>query len=116
MILQALVRLYNELCKQGKIAEEGWGVAKVSYRIILREDGSLKGIISTKKKVKKEEEEKGNRKTKEIEIPSEMIVPLPVTRSVGIRANFLCDGIGFFFGIDDKGNKHQIFKDGNWAI
>ena len=103
MILQALVRLYNELCKQGKIAEEGWGVAKVSYRIILREDGSLKGIISTKKKVKKEEEEKGNRKTKEIEIPSEMIVPLPVTRSVGIRANFLCDGIGFFFGIDDKG-------------
>ena len=95
MILQALVHLYDELCKQGKIAEEGWGIAKVSHRIVLDEDGHLQGIVSAKKKVQ--------RGKKEIEIPSEMIVPLPVTRSSGVKANFLCDNSSYFFGKDDKG-------------
>ncbi len=95
MILQALVHLYDELCKQGKIAQEGWGIAKVSHRIILGEDGSLQGIVSARKKVQ--------RGKKEIEVPSEMIVPLPVTRSSGVKANFLCDNSSYFFGKDDKG-------------
>lgn len=95
MILQALVHLYDELCKQGKIAEEGWGIAKVSHRIVLDEDGYLQGIVSAKKKVQ--------RGRKEIEVPSEMIVPLPVTRSSGVKANFLCDNSSYFFGKDDKG-------------
>ena len=95
MILQALVHLYDELCKQGKIAEEGWGIAKVSHRIVLDEDGHLHGIVSAKKKVQ--------RGKKEIEVPSEMIVPLPVTRSSGVKANFLCDNSSYFFGKDDKG-------------
>ena len=95
MILQALVHLYDELCKQGKIAEEGWGIAKVSHRIVLDEDGHLQGIVSAKKKVQ--------RGRKEIEVPSEMIVPLPVTRSSGVKANFLCDNSSYFFGKDDKG-------------
>ncbi len=95
MILQALVHLYDELCKQGKIAQEGWGIAKVSHRIILSADGTLQGIVSAKKKVL--------RGKKEVEVPSEMIVPLPVTRSSGVKANFLCDSISYFFGVDDKG-------------
>ena len=35
MILSALVHLYEELCKQGKIQAEGWGIAKVTHRILL---------------------------------------------------------------------------------
>lgn len=95
MILQALVHLYDELCKQGKIAQEGWGIAKVSHRIVIDEDGKLQGIISARKKVQ--------RGKKEMEVPSEMIVPLPVTRSSGVKANFLCDNSSYFFGKDDKG-------------
>lgn len=41
MILTALVHLYEELCKQGKIQAEGWGVAKVTHRILLDKEGHL---------------------------------------------------------------------------
>ena len=46
MILSALVHLYEELCKQGKIQAEGWGIAKVTHRILLDKEGHLCGIIS----------------------------------------------------------------------
>lgn len=96
MILTALVHLYEELCRQGKIAREGWGTAKVSHRILLNQEGKLCGVISARKKVQK--------KNKEIEVSYEMRVPLPVTRSSGVKANFLCDNSSYFLGIDDKGN------------
>lgn len=96
MILQALVHLYDELCKQGKIAEEGWGVAKVTHRIILGEDGSLQGIISARKKVQKGK--------KEVEEPIEMLVPLPSERSGKKRkSSYLCDNGKYFLGIDPEG-------------
>lgn len=95
MILQALVHLYDELCKQGKIAQEGWGVAKVSHRLILSRDGTLQGVVSAKKKVMKGK--------KEVEVPADMQVPTPVIRSSGVKANFLCDNSSYFFGVDDKG-------------
>ena len=40
MILSALVHLYEELCKQGKIQAEGWGIAKVTHRILLDKEGA----------------------------------------------------------------------------
>lgn len=96
MILQALVHLYDELCMQGKIAEEGWGVAKVTHRIILGEDGSLRGIISARKKVQKGK--------KEVEEPIKMLVPLPSERSGKKRkSSYLCDNGKYFLGIDPKG-------------
>ena len=48
MILSALVHLYEELCKQGKIQAEGWGIAKVTHRILLDKEGHLCGIISAR--------------------------------------------------------------------
>lgn len=61
MILQALVHLYDELCKQGKIAQEGWGIAKVSHRIVIDEVGRLQGIVSARKRCKE-----GRRKWKSL--------------------------------------------------
>lgn len=95
MILSALVHLYEELCKQGKIQAEGWGIAKVTHRILLDKEGHLCGIISARKKVQ--------RGKKEIEVPCEMCVPLPVTRSSGVKANFLCDNSSYFLAVDSKG-------------
>lgn len=102
MILSALVHLYEELCKQGKIQTEGWGIAKVTHRILLDKEGHLCGIISARKKVQKGK--------KEIEVPSEMCVPLPVTRSSGVKANFLCDNSSYFLAIDDKGNVQRTIQ------
>lgn len=89
MILQSLVHLYDELSRQGKVAREGWGIAKVSHRLVLDEEGGLIGIVSARKKVLRGKKEK--------EIPSDMMVPLPATRSSGVKANFLCDNSSYFW-------------------
>ncbi len=102
MILSALVHLYEELCKQGKIQAEGWGIAKVTHRILLDKEGHLCGIISARKKVQ--------RGKKEIEVPCEMCVPLPVTRSSGVKANFLCDNSSYFLAVDAKGKVQRTIQ------
>ena len=95
MILTALVHLYEELCKQGKIQAEGWGVATVSHRILLDKEGHLCGIISARKKVQKGK--------KESEVASTKIVPLHLIRpGKTIRANFLCDNVKYFLGLVPK--------------
>lgn len=102
MILTALVHLYEELCKQGKIQAKGWGIAKVSHRILLDKEGHLCGIISARKKVQ--------RGKKETEVPCEMCVPLPVTRSSGVKANFLCDNSSYFLAVDAKGKVQRTIQ------
>lgn len=102
MILTALVHLYEELCKQGKIQAEGWGIAKVSHRILLDKEGHLCGIISARKKVQ--------RGKKETEVPCEMCVPLPVTRSSSVKANFLCDNSSYFLAVDAKGKVQRTIQ------
>lgn len=42
MILQALVKYYEDLEKQGKLPRQGWCQAKVSYGINLSTDGNIK--------------------------------------------------------------------------
>ena len=42
MILQALVKYYEELVQQGKAAKPGWCQAKVSHAIELNADGTIK--------------------------------------------------------------------------
>ena len=43
MILQALVNHYENLEKQGKVDQEGWCKAKVSYAVNLSRDGEILG-------------------------------------------------------------------------
>ena len=102
MILTALVHLYEELCKQGKIQAEGWGIAKVTHRILLDKEGHLCGIISARKKVQ--------RGKKEREVPCEMCVPLHVTRSSDVKANFLCDKSSYFLAVDAKGKVQRTIQ------
>lgn len=102
MILQSLFHLYGELCRQGKTPEEGWGIAKVSHRLMLDAEGRLIEVISTRKTVK--------RGKKEVEVPVEMRVPMPVTRSNKIKPNFLCDSPSYVLGIDSKGKPERAKK------
>ena len=48
MILQALVKYYENLAEQGKVSRPGWCHEKVSYEINLSKTGEVLGITSRK--------------------------------------------------------------------
>ena len=100
-MLEELVELYDELCKQGKVLPEGWGMAKVSHKIQLDKEGHCKGIISAKEKIKVKNGKK------EVEIAPTRKVPLPVIRTIGVKANFLCDTPTYLLGVAKDGNKER---------
>lgn len=102
MILQALVKYYEMLLKNNKVAKQGWCQAKISFALNLNADGSLKGVITLK-----EEKEEGKKKTW---VYSERIVPQMVTRSSGISANFLCDNSKFILGINVNGSGKREYE------
>ena len=100
MILQALVNHYENLEKQGKVDQEGWCKAKVSYAVNLSRDGEILGILSLKI-----EEERGKKK---VWVPRQIKVPEMVTRSSGVSANFLCDNSKYILGIDAEGSNQRV--------
>lgn len=100
MILQALVKEYENLAQKGLVSKPGWSQAKVSYAIDLKDDGSIKVIYSLKTG-----EQRGKRT---VWMPSLLYVPEMVTRSSGVAANFLCDNAKYFLGIDENGTNDRV--------
>ena len=96
MILQALVRHYEDLTARNQIASPGWNPVKVSYVLEVDEQGALLRVASIQENV-----EKGS---KTVLTPRLMELPAPVKRTVGIAANFLCDNASYILGLDGKGN------------
>lgn len=99
MILQALVRHYEDLAARGDIAPLGWGPAKVSFALYLNDQGQLVRTASVKT-----EQVKGK---KTVLSPQVMQLPAPVKRTVGIAANFLWDNSSYILGVDSKGNPQR---------
>ena len=91
MILQALASYYDVLAQQGKVGRPGWGTAKVIGALCLDEQGNLIDILSLKT---------ANAKGKETATVKK--VPEQVTRSSGVKSNFLCDGPGYLLGLNTK--------------
>ena len=102
MILQALVKYYEDLEKQGKLPRQGWCQAKVSYGINLSTDGNIKNIIWLKDEIQAGKKQIWTSKT--------MSVPAMLTRSSGIAANFLCDNSKYLLGIDKSGTGKRIVE------
>lgn len=102
MILQALVKYYEDLEKQGKLPGQGWCQAKVSYGINLSTDGNIKNIIWLKDEIQAGKKQIWTSKT--------MSVPAMLTRSSGIAANFLCDNSKYLLGIDKSGTGKRIVE------
>lgn len=100
MILQALVHYYESLLEQNKVSKVGWCQAKISHKIELNADGTIKGIVFLK-----QEKIMGKKKILE---PVNLQVPEMVTRSSGIAANFLCDNAKYFLGIDGDVNLRSV--------
>lgn len=95
MILQALVKHYEDLLARGDIPTPGWESGKVSFALNLGAEGEMIDLIPLK--IAREN------KKKTVYVPRSMEVPQTVKRSVDIRANFLCDNSTYVFGVDEKG-------------
>lgn len=102
MILEALVKYYENLAEQDKVSRPGWCQEKVSYGINLTKDGSIKEILFLK-----HEEDRGKKK---ILLPTQRRVPQRVTRSSGIVSNYLCDNSKYILGIDKNGIAESAFE------
>lgn len=100
MILQALVKYYENLAEQGKVSRLGWCHAKVSYEINLSSEGDIIGITSRKIA--------DMRGKKVVWVPANLVVPEMVTRSSGVAANFLCDNSKYMLGIDADGTNSRV--------
>lgn len=94
MILQSLAGYYESLAQQGKVSNPGWCMAKVSYAIDLRQDGTIREILDLR-----EEQQMGKKKVMQSPL---LCVPEMITRSSGICANFLCDNAKYFLGFDSN--------------
>ena len=101
MILQSLVAYYEALAQKGVVQRPGWAFVRVSYKVILRADGSIRNIVSVKKTEK--------RGKKEVLVPWEIQAPEQVVRASGVRANFLCDTAAYLLGYP-AGNKKAAQK------
>jgi CRISPR-associated protein Csd1 len=103
MILQALVRHYEDLSARGEIASPGWSQGKVSYALYIDDQGQLLRVASVKT-----EQIKGK---KTVIVPQVMDkLPAPVKRTVGIAANFLCDNSSYILGVDNKGKPQRALE------
>ncbi len=98
MILQALVKEYEILQKQGKIPKLGIEWGNVSYQLNIDIDGELLDIVSLK-------EEVGDKKKRLI--PRKLQIPMQVKRASGTKSNFLCDNSSYVLGLDNKGKPEQ---------
>lgn len=102
MILKALADYYHSLAQKGKIVPEGWSPAKVSFALVIGEDGELLDVMPLK-----EPQQRGK---KTVEVPRILQVPQQVGRASGIKANYLCDHSGYLLGMDARGNAERAKK------
>ena len=102
MILKALADYYHSLAQKGKIVPEGWSPAKVSFALVIGEDGELLDVMPLK-----EPQQRGK---KTVEVPRILQVPQQVGRSSGVKANYLCDHAGYLLGMDARGNAERAKK------
>lgn len=90
MILSVLTDYYEHLLKEGKVGQEGWSSAKVSYAITLDRDGHVKGVQLL--------ERPALRGKKEVFVPVERFVPFQKGRSSQVAPYFMCDNAKYLLG------------------
>ena len=99
MILQALVRYYEDLLQNRTLRAPGWVKEKISWGLQLADDGQplvLHDLRTPQQRGKKT-----------VLLPREEFVPERVKRSSGVAANFLCDNSSYILGADAKGKPER---------
>ncbi|MDR2417655.1 MAG: type I-C CRISPR-associated protein Cas8c/Csd1 [Treponema sp.] len=97
MILQALKDYYDRKAADSEsgIAPEGLGWVRISFVVLLNENGDFLGI---------EDYREGEGKKKQGKL---FLVPQRVKKAAGIAANLLWDSANYVFGIGEKRGKEQ---------
>lgn len=91
MILQALTEYYESLVSNHELPAYGLEKRKVSYALVLREDGTPVRLLPL--------ETPSLHGKKEVLAPREIIAPMSVKRSSGTLPNFLCDNSSYILGL-----------------
>lgn len=94
MILQSLVRLYEDLVDQEKIDRPGWGPVKVSFALRIDADGNLVALEDLR--------QPSDNGKKTAMVPQTMSLPERKKITSGIAANFLWHDAKYMLGIDNK--------------
>ncbi|MDX9787102.1 MAG: type I-C CRISPR-associated protein Cas8c/Csd1 [Desulfobacterales bacterium] len=97
MILHALNGYYERMLNDpdSGMPPFGTSIENISFSLVLSEDGGLRGVEDLR-------EQAGN-----ILRPRKMPVPAAVTRTSGVKANFLWDKASYVFGADGDGPTEQ---------
>lgn len=95
MILQALVKRYEDLAQAGKLPQPGYSRVKVSFALEIDAEGNLLHVIPL------QQENNGK------QVAKEMMAPEQESRSVKVKPHFLCDNSSYFLGIDNKGKPER---------
>ena len=102
MILNSLVNHYEMLHKSGKAPDFGWAGVDVNLGVLLDEAGQVLNLIPLVTTVQMGK--------KQVERSYTLTVPVPVVRTSGISANFLCDNPTYILGVDLKGDKEKAVE------
>ena len=99
MILQALVRYYEDLLQNGTLSAPGWVKEKITWGLQLADDGQPLALhdLRTSQQCGK----------KTVELPQERSVPDHATRSSNTDPHFLCDNSSYILGVDPKGKPER---------
>ena len=97
MILQALNSYYERMASKPESGMPPFGtsVENISFALVLAADGTLRGVEDLR-------EQQGTNLR-----PRKMPVPAAVTRTSGVKANFLWDKAAYVFGADGVGPSKQ---------
>jgi CRISPR-associated protein Csd1 len=104
MILTALSNYYDQLLAQGGggISPPGYSLEKISYAIVLTNDGQVVDVIDVRDTAGKKP------------MPRSLMVPQPEKRTVGIKSNFLWDKTGYVLGVSATSKRadkeHEAFR------
>lgn len=98
MILQALVKHYEDLVSLGKLPREGWSKQKIAYALDIDENGQLLWVTDIRA-------EKNGKF-----FPQLMELPLPEKHGSAISPNFLWDNSSYILGIDKKDDSKRTVK------
>lgn len=101
MILQALNDYYERKAAEpgSDIPPYGFGVQRISFCLVLSEDGEVVGTVDLR-------EAQGKKL-----FPKALNAPmLPCKRTVGVAANFTWDNTGYVLGVDGKGKAKRTQK------
>jgi len=107
MILQALVKYYEDMEAKEKVPSYGWGVQKVSYALCLNKEGTMCRMISVKREVEVEKKKKKETEVKTYWVPQNMQLPMAVKRASNIASNFLWDNVSYLLGLITKENQNE---------